>query len=131
METCRDCGSPNPWFDQESVPAQGAGSGPSGMLIGLFSDNSHIERTLLVLGGIDLSFLLVTFLSLAVTPWSKNPVSTRLTDVGALVFGVGDLALAIYADLEKPAWRAFARGVAAVNLLGFMLLFVLDRGGKL
>jgi hypothetical protein len=131
METCRDCGSPNPWAS-ESVPKQGGRFGLSGMLIGLFRDNSHVERTLLILGGLDLSFALISFLTLlGGTPWSKLPVPTRLGDVGVLVLGVGDLALAFRADLNRPVWRALAKGIVAVNLLGFMLMLALNRAGKL
>lgn len=127
VETCPDCGLLNPWFDQASESVQQDGrSGLSGMLFGLFRDNSHVERTLLFLGAIDLSFLLIAFLSLTATPWSKNPVSTRISDVGLLVLGVGDLALAFYSDLERPVWRALAKGFAAVNILGFLLLIALD-----
>ena len=132
VEICRDCGLPNPWFDHALESASPNGRlGLSGMLIALFRDNSHIERTLLILGAIDLSFSLIALLSLAATPWSKNPVTTRVGDVGLLVLGVGDLALAIYADLERPVWRALAQGFAAVNILGFLLLMVLDRAGRL
>ena len=126
MRTCRDCGSPNPWFDQvlEDMPPQG----PSGMLTGLFrgGDSSHVARTLLYLGALDLSFLLITVLSLTAMPWSEKPVSTRIIDVGALAFGVGNLALAFYADLERPVWRALGTGMATVNLLGFFWLMGLD-----
>ena len=133
MQTCRDCGWPNPWCDQDSksVVANYGRVGPIGVLLALLRDNSHLERMLLVLGALYLSFAPITLLAFSVTPWSRMPVTTRLFDAGSFILGLGDLALAIYGDLERPMWRGLARGLVLVNLLGFELFRELDRAGRL
>ena len=131
METCRDCGLPNPWCNQdpESVLLQNRRGGLFGSLIVLFRNGAHLERTLLSLAALDWFLVLIFVMILTATPWSAIPALTRMCYVGALVLGVGNLALALYSDLERPIWRALAQGSVALNLLGFGLLAVLDRAG--
>src|ERR1700687_818437 len=85
VEKCPDCGFPNPWFDERLRSASPNGRfGLSGVLSALFRDNAHVQRTLLLLGAVHWWFFLISLLRLTVTPWSQNPVSTRLGDVGFL-----------------------------------------------
>ena len=118
METCRDCGLPNPWFDQGATSE-------------VANPGSHLERTLLVLGALYVSFAPLALLILSVTPWSRLPVTTRLFYPGSFILGLGDLAVAMYCDLERPMWRRLAKGLVVVNLLAFALASGLDRAGWL
>jgi hypothetical protein len=125
VESCRDCGMANPYWSQGSDGALQDDS------FGLFSDNSHLARGLLGVGALYLSFAVIMLLILGVTPWSGIPVLTRVCYIGAFVLGVGDVALVLYSDPEKPGWRPLAQGILVLNLLGFGLLIVLDRAGIL
>jgi hypothetical protein len=124
VESCRDCGMANPYWSQGSDSALQDGS------YGLFSDNSHLMRAILSLGALYLCFGVFMLMILGAT-WSQIPVLTRLCYIGAFVLGVGDVALALYSDPEKPRWRPLAQGILVLNLLGFGLLIVLDRAGIL
>jgi hypothetical protein len=129
MTTCRDCGLPNPHADQDpdTVLPQYARSGLLPTLLGLARDTSHLEHTLLTLGALDFPFALLWFMGISVTSWAHTPPSTRLLAVGSLVLGIGNVALAAQADLERPVWRVVARGAVALNLIGFAVLMLLDR----
>jgi len=102
-----------------------------GSLTALFRDDARLVRTLLTLGALDLIIGSILGFALSLTPWSELPALSRTILVGAVVLGLGDLALAFYADLERPMWRALARGVIVLNLLGFTLLAVLGQAGRL
>jgi hypothetical protein len=133
MATCRDCGMPNPYGEQdpETVLPQYARFGLVRTLIGFARNNSHLERTLLTLGAIDLPFAMIWLMGISATPWAQIPPSSPPLAVGSFVLGIGNVVLAIQADLERPVWRAVARGAVALNLVGLTLLVWLDRVGLL
>jgi hypothetical protein len=122
VETCPDCGVPNSWYDEASKNPRGWGD----MLFGLFGKNAPIERSLLLLGVLDLFVALVGLFSDAFVSSPGDPIDFQAHEVGAAVLGVGGLALAFYSDLERPLWRAIAKGIVAVNVLGFLVLIALN-----
>jgi len=94
------------------------------MVFGAFSTNIPIRRTLLSLAVVDLAVLVFQALAHSGTPWPHRALVSQLLNIFAPCFGAGSLALVFGAPLEQPAWRAFARAVAMVNVIVFFVLFL-------
>jgi hypothetical protein len=118
-EACLDCGTPNPYFDQNSKNA--FQRSPGGTLIELFRNNLNLERTLLGFGALNVAFGVAGMLTLLTLPWSETPPVTRVLETICPVVGVGSLALAFRADLleKRPMWRILVR---VILILGTVLI---------
>ena len=113
MQTCPDCGNPNPWAQPAFDPWPSSEADPQ----------QYLERGLFITGGISLVVSFWSVFSLAFDPWSELPTFVKASLIVFPVLTAACFFLSHRRDLweNRGVWRVVVQVLVGAGVVAAVL----------